>query len=87
MMQTEQAQHRLMMFLLQTSRNTAWLRIETSKNLLDHEEPDAPLNEYYRINNRGEIFSSGFKGSYVDGDSLITIAYKGRCLQPEQCKP
>ena len=71
--------------LSKATKDTAWLRIQTSENLTNPQKPNRPINEYYEINNKGEILASGEVAIYLDGDQYKTIAYKNKCLQPKLC--
>lgn len=61
--------------LTQATRDTAWLRITSSENLLVGSEPDGTVDQYYRINNKGDLLNSELNSTYQTQDGFEIIAY------------
>lgn len=54
---------------------TAWLRITSSENLLVGSEPDGTVDQYYRINSKGDLLNSELNFTYQTQDGFEIIAY------------
>ncbi|MGP5550004.1 hypothetical protein ACTXNE_04850 [Psychrobacter namhaensis] len=61
--------------LTQATKDTAWLRITSSENLLVGSEPDGTVDEYYRINSKGDLLNSELNFTYQTQDGFEIIAY------------
>ncbi|MGP5514780.1 hypothetical protein [Psychrobacter alimentarius] len=61
--------------LTQATRDTAWLRITSSENLLVGSEPDGTVDQYYRINSKGDLLNSELNFTYSTPDGFEIIAY------------
>ncbi len=61
--------------LTQATKNTAWLRITSSENLLVGSEPDGTVDQYYRINSKGDLLNSELNFTYSTPDGFEIIAY------------
>lgn len=61
--------------LTQATRNTAWLRITSSENMLVGSEPDGTVDQYYRINSKGDLLNSELNFTYSTPDGFEIIAY------------
>lgn len=61
--------------LTQATRDTAWLRITSSENLLVGSEPDGTVDQYYRINSKGDLLNSELSFTYSTPDGFEVIAY------------
>ena len=61
--------------LTQATKDTAWLRITSSENLLVGSEPDGTVDQYYRINSKGDLLNSELNFTYQTQDGFEIIAY------------
>ena len=61
--------------LTQATKDTAWLRITSSENLLVGSEPDGTVDEYNRINSKGDLLNSELNFTYQTQDGFEIIAY------------
>lgn len=61
--------------LTQATKDTAWLRITSSENLLVGSEPDGTVDQYYRINNKGDLLNSELNFTYTTQEGLEIIPY------------
>ncbi len=61
--------------LTQATKDTAWLRITSSENLLVGSKPDGTVDQYYRINSKGDLLNSELNFTYQTQDGFEIIAY------------
>lgn len=61
--------------LTQATRDTAWLRITSSENMLVGSEPDGTVDQYYRINNKGDLLNSKLSITYPVQDVIGRLTY------------
>lgn len=61
--------------LTQATRDTAWLRITSSGNMLVGSEPDSTVDQYYRINNKGDLLNSKLTITYPVQDVIGRLTY------------
>ncbi|MGP5408380.1 hypothetical protein ACTXLW_12375 [Psychrobacter celer] len=57
------------------TKDTAWLRITSSENLLVGSKPDGTVDQYYRINSKGDLLNSELNFTYQTQDGFEIIAY------------